>query len=125
MRIEWLKNILHYLIVYLRGDTAYLQHCQRIEMKMQIRQDKAPLIYIILLNWNSWVDTIECLESLFRNDYPNYRVVVCDNNSMDDSMLYIKAWAKGNLDVFVDYDNPIRFLFLLSPNQFLMPNMTG
>lgn len=94
-------------------------------MKMQIRQDKAPLIYIILLNWNSWVDTIECLESLFRNDYPNYRVVVCDNNSMDDSMLYIKAWAKGNLDVFVDYDNPIRFLFPLSPNQFLMPNMTG
>ena len=44
---------------------------------------------------------------------------------MDDSMLYIKAWAKGNLDVFVDYDNPIRFLFPLSPNQFLMPNMTG
>ena len=34
MRIEWLKNILHYLIVYLRGDTTYLQHGQRIEMKM-------------------------------------------------------------------------------------------
>lgn len=54
-----------------------------------------PLIYIIILNWNGWEDTIECLESVFRNDYPNYRVIVCDNASQDDSIEKIKEWAEG------------------------------
>lgn len=56
-----------------------------------------PLVYIIILNWNGWKDTIECLESVFRNNYPNYRVVVCDNGSTDGSLEKIKAWADGRL----------------------------
>lgn len=44
-----------------------------------------PKVSIIILNWNGWADTIECLESVFRNNYPNYRVIVCDNNSSDQS----------------------------------------
>jgi len=32
-------------------------------------------VKIIILNWNGWADTIECLESVLRNDYPNYQVV--------------------------------------------------
>ncbi len=40
-----------------------------------------PKIYIIILNYNGWADTIECLESVLRNDYPNYQVIVLDNNS--------------------------------------------
>lgn len=55
-------------------------------------------IYILLLNWNGWKDTITCLESVFRNDYPNYRVIVCDNDSKDGSIEYIKAWADSMLD---------------------------
>jgi len=60
---------------------------------------KWPKIAIIILNWNGWKDTIECLESVFRIDYPNYQVIVVDNNSPNNSMEYIKAWAEGNLDV--------------------------
>ena len=56
---------------------------------------KDPLVYILILNWNGWADTIECLESIFRNDYSNYRVVVCDNGSQDGSLAHIKAWAEG------------------------------
>jgi GT2 family glycosyltransferase len=41
-----------------------------------------PKVYIILLNYNGWADTIECLESVLRNDYPNYQVIVVDNNSI-------------------------------------------
>jgi len=50
-----------------------------------------PKVYIIILNYNSWVDTIECLESVLRNDYPNYQVIVVNNGFQDNSMEYIKA----------------------------------
>ncbi len=66
--------------------------------------DKA---YILLLNWNGWADTIECLESVFRNNYPNYQVIVCDNDSSDSSLDHIKDWAKGNLQVAIATDNPL------------------
>ncbi|WP_297890104.1 glycosyltransferase family 2 protein [Sulfurihydrogenibium sp.] len=69
-----------------------------------------PKIYIILLNYNGWADTIECLESVLRNDYENYQVIVVDNNSPNNSMEYIKAWAEGKLDVWVNPNNPLRRL---------------
>ncbi|MFZ2223261.1 MAG: glycosyltransferase family 2 protein [Candidatus Deferrimicrobium sp.] len=52
-------------------------------------------VYIILVNWNGSLDTIECLESVFRLRYRNYRVVVCDNDSSDGSIGDIAAWAEG------------------------------
>lgn len=55
--------------------------------------------YIILVNWNGWRDTIECLESLLRLDDDNFRIIVCDNDSTDDSLHQIKAWAKGRVAV--------------------------
>jgi hypothetical protein len=69
-----------------------------------------PKVYIIILNYNGWADTIECLESVLRNDYPNYQVIVVDNNSPNNSMEYIKAWAEGKLDVWVKQDHPLRHL---------------
>jgi len=69
-----------------------------------------PKVYIILLNYNNWADTIECLESVLRNDYPNYQVIVVDNNSPNNSMEYLKAWAEGKLDVWVNPNNPLRSL---------------
>jgi len=60
-----------------------------------------PRVYIVLLNWNGWGDTIECLECLLRLQYPDYRVVVCDNGSEDGSIDRIRDWADGRLDVRV------------------------
>jgi len=54
-------------------------------------------VSIVLLNWNNWADTLECLESLFRLHYPDFKVIVCDNGSTDDSIVKIRAWAKGEL----------------------------
>jgi len=48
-------------------------------------------VYIILLNWHGWQDTIVCLDSLASLDYPNYRVLVVDNGSTDDSVTRIRA----------------------------------
>jgi len=62
---------------------------------------------IIILNWNGWKDTIECLESLYRIDYPNYDVIVVDNSSEDDSVDKIKEYCKGKIKVeskFFEYD---------------------
>ncbi len=42
---------------------------------------KQPKVSIIILNWNGLEDTIECLESLKKINYPNYEVIVFDNAS--------------------------------------------
>ncbi|MHA1536707.1 MAG: glycosyltransferase family 2 protein [Alphaproteobacteria bacterium] len=67
-------------------------------------------VYVALLNWRSWGDTIECLESIFRNDYPDYRVIVCDNNSGDRSIEHMAAWAEGKLDALPPAANALRAL---------------
>jgi GT2 family glycosyltransferase len=55
-------------------------------------------VYIIIVNWNGWKDTIECLESVFRSDFYDYRVIVCDNGSSDGSLEHVMAWAENRLD---------------------------
>ena len=62
-----------------------------------------PRVYIIILNWNGWKDTIECLESILKSDYPNYCIVVIDNGSLDDSGERIQAWARGDRIVEPSY----------------------
>lgn len=59
----------------------------------------APEAAVILLNYNGWKDTVECLESLFRINEPTFRVIVCDNASPDGSMEKIRSWADGKLPV--------------------------
>jgi GT2 family glycosyltransferase len=56
-----------------------------------------PAVYVVLVNWNGWRDTIECLESLLRLHYPRFTVIVCDNGSTDGSMENIERWAEGKL----------------------------
>jgi len=69
-----------------------------------------PKVYIIIVNWNGWRDTIECLESVFRLNYQNYTVIVCDNDSTDYSIEHISAWANGCLNSWVKTNNPLRTL---------------
>ncbi|MCK4592212.1 glycosyltransferase family 2 protein [Candidatus Parcubacteria bacterium] len=47
-------------------------------------------VYIIVLNWNGKDDTIECIESLQKINYSNYKIVIVDNGSEDDSVSEIK-----------------------------------
>lgn len=60
-----------------------------------VEAENCPWVYILLLNWRGAEDTIECLESVFRLNYPRFRVVVCDNDSGDGSLARIRAWAEG------------------------------
>ena len=56
-----------------------------------------PRVSIVIINWNGWEDTIECLESLFRLKYSNFDVILVDNASEDDSLEKISAYCSGNL----------------------------
>lgn len=51
----------------------------------------------MLLNWNGWPDTEECLDSLVRSDHHPLAVTVVDNASTDDSVEGFGRWA-GRLD---------------------------
>lgn len=55
------------------------------------------VVCIIIINWNGWRHTIECLESVFRSTWRNFEVVVCDNASTDGSVTRILDWASGRL----------------------------
>lgn len=57
-----------------------------------------PLVDVILLNWNGRGDTLECISSLQEMNYPNFRIVVVDNGSNDDSVSAIRGeWPDLNL----------------------------
>lgn len=61
------------------------------------RDDEWPKVAIIVLNWNRWQDTIECLESVHQITYPKYDVIVVDNGSEDESIQKIKEYCEGKI----------------------------
>lgn len=70
--------------------------------------EQYPKVSVVILNWNGWHDTIECLESLYLNTYPNYDVIVVDNNSADNSLEKIREYCNGDIEVaspFFKYSN--------------------
>ncbi len=50
-----------------------------------------PLVYIIVLTWNGREDTLECIKSLCQSNYPNYRILLVDNASSDDTVRVVKS----------------------------------
>lgn len=52
---------------------------------------------VILLNWNGWRDTVECIASLLRLQGDAPSIVVCDNASPDDSWLQMLAWCQQHV----------------------------
>lgn len=75
------------------------------------------MITIILLNYNGWRDTIECLESLYKQTTKDWRALIADNGSIDDSVPCLKAWIKEN-----DCDKRIRLLPLTENYGFAKGN---
>src|SRR6267154_3812077 len=44
-----------------------------------------PRVSIVILNWNSYEVTLDCLTSLRKIDYRNFELVIVDNGSIDGS----------------------------------------
>ena len=105
-----------------------------------------PLVYIIIVNWNGEKVIIDCLNSLSRLDYDNYKILVVDNNSSDNSVNEINrlfptvrvlelnknyGFTEGNNKGFMSIleDNPKYVIFLnndteVDPN-FIKPLVTA
>ena len=87
-----------------------------------------PKVSVIILNWNGWKDTIECLESLYKINYPNYNVVLVDNASTDNSILNIKDYCNGQLKVeskFFTYETENKPIKLLEFTEEDIKNITS
>lgn len=67
-----------------------------------------PLIHIILVNYNGFSDTIECIESLKKITYTNYKIIVVDNNSTVDPTDYQLSYLQENT-VFIRSDENLGF----------------
>lgn len=77
-----------------------------------------PNIAIIILNWNGWEDTIECLKSLYQINYENYEVILIDNDSEDDSINEIRKFCTTETNLqFNGYKSNIQ-LFELEEKNF-------
>lgn len=55
--------------------------------------NKLPKVYIIILNFNSYKDTIDCIRSIENISYDNYEIVIVDNDSKDNSVEEIKKYC--------------------------------
>ena len=57
------------------------------------------LVCIIILNWNGYDLTLQCLESLSHILYSNYKIVIVDNGSTDGSVQRIRDLYDSMVDV--------------------------
>lgn len=64
--------------------------------------NKEPLVYIILVNYNSTDHTLECIKSLKQIDYSNYRIIVVDNASNSDERKKLNELMD---DIIIIYSN--------------------
>lgn len=60
-----------------------------------------PKIFISILNYNSYQETIECLKSVLNLEYENFSIVLVDNASKDESVKQISQFLEENR---LDYD---------------------
>lgn len=49
-----------------------------------------PSIGIVIVNYNGAKFQNDCIKSILANDYSNYKIIIVDNNSTDDSMVLLE-----------------------------------
>ena len=90
-----------------------------------------PLVAIILINYNGFDDTIECVKSLDKISYDNYRIVVWDNGSTisptSEQLYFLKErtdYVEGeqNLGFAGGNNAAIRYAQNLHPAYWLLLN---
>ena len=53
---------------------------------------------IVVLNWNDWRSTIDCLQSILKSNHNNYDIILVDNNSELKHLNFIKRWHKREIN---------------------------
>ena len=57
-----------------------------VELKEDPKEQELPKVVITVINWNSWDDIKNCVESIRRSTYKKYDILIVDNASTDDSL---------------------------------------
>ncbi len=89
-----------------------------------------PKVYVIILNWNGKHDTIECIKSLKKVNYPNFEIVVVDNGSTDGSVSALRTKYPNitiiengrNLGYAKGFNSGIRYALGKGADYFLILN---
>lgn len=63
--------------------------------------NSSEIVYVVILNWNGWQDTISCIESVLNSDNKKVKIIVCDNGSSDDSINQINNWCSAEHNIAV------------------------
>jgi len=95
-------------------------------------------VSIVILNWNQWAITAQCLHSLTRLDYPDFNVILMDNASDSPAPAEITAILPGTVLIrnqsnsgFGKGNNPgirrameggAEFVWLLNNDTAVMPD---
>lgn len=53
-------------------------------------------VYIIIVNYTTFADTIECLESVLKSDYSDFQLIIIDNSPNNLSVSNLLRWASNN-----------------------------
>ena len=64
-----------------------------------------PKVFAITLNWNRKDDTVECVDSLLKLNYPNYEIVVVDNGSTDGTVELLKEKFDNKITIIENKKN--------------------
>ncbi|MBO0320978.1 glycosyltransferase [Muricauda sp. CAU 1633] len=65
-------------------------------MNLNSEREERNKTYLILVNYRSWKDTVECLESILKLTNQNFQVFIIDNSPDQESSNSIMEWARGN-----------------------------
>ena len=92
---------------------------------------------IVIVNWNGWQDTLACIQSCKAQEYPDFRIIVVDNGSADDSLGRIRdafpevrligtganlGFAGGNnVGIRVALDEGAAYVWLLNNDTVIEP----
>ncbi|ACV12305.1 glycosyl transferase family 2 [Halorhabdus utahensis DSM 12940] len=96
----------------------------------------SPLTAVVLINWNNFEDTSECLDSLQKSTYENIQIIVVDNGSTDNSLSRLQSKfenvkyvsldenegfpAANNAGIEFALENGAEYVFLLN-NDTIVP----
>ena len=54
------------------------------------------MLGIVILNWNGYNDTIECIESILKSTYQDWKIYLVDNYSTDGSQDKLRTYILSN-----------------------------
>lgn len=121
-----------------RDDWAAGQHHEAPSSRAAQPEKVQPRVYIVLLNWNGWRDTVECMRSLENLEYRNWQALIVDNGSTDDSVEQLRrafpqasilespanlGFARGNnLGIRAALENAADYVFVLNNDTTVAPD---